>query len=341
MNNVFLNLAIVLFFSAQGLSQKTVFSSQAAIPKPNPVIDCQCNNNVLKDGGFETVLVNTPHTDIIAASPIWKPNTQTPQWSIVESPCNKGALSMWGNKTVFESVIQSVTIPNGTYTVKVTARAINTATSPKPVRLKVTAGSGSAVSANFGTAWQTHTFCLTTTGSSTVILQPENDETVNDGAFVSWIQVDNVCIEKGCQIPDEKCNPKFSLAPFTLNSHCNVVVEATPVVTAGATHYWGLMLATGISDNTPVPLANIIGGGTFGLSVSSTGVATPIGMGTGINAGGSHYGYHYEGVALGACFKITHYIKCCNKWYAQTNTYCTKLCSDVKESAVIEVPAPR
>lgn len=142
-----------------------------------------------------------------------------------------------------------------------------------------------------------------------------------------------------CIIPDQKCNPMFSAAPFAVNSQGNIVINVNPVITAGSTHYWGLSGASGLGDNTPIPLATILSGGSFGLGISSNGVATPIGMGTGITASTSGYGYQYSGVSFGQCFKITHYIKCCDKWYSQTNTYCTRLCTDVKESASTEIPA--
>jgi hypothetical protein len=142
-----------------------------------------------------------------------------------------------------------------------------------------------------------------------------------------------------CQIPDKKCNPSFAANPFTVNSQGNVIINVNPVITAGAQHYWGLLTATGLGDNTPIPFSTIVSGGTFGLAISSTGSTATIGMGTGINASSSGYGYSYQGVDVGRCFKITHYIKCCDKWYSQTNTYCTKLCSEIKESVIIEVPA--
>jgi hypothetical protein len=218
------------------------------------------------------------------------------------------------------------------------------------VRLKIWAFSGSSPSgydaSGFSsinitsTSWATYTMNITiAAGQTGIVLHPENDYNKNDGAYVSWIQLDNICIEKACKIPDEKCDPKFTAATFTVNSQGNVVINVNPVITAGAEHYWGLLGTTGAADNTPIPLSTILSGGTFGLHVSSTGTVTPMGMGTGITASSSGYGYHYEGVAVGKCFKITHYIKCCGKWYAQTNTYCTRLCVEVKEGPVTEISA--
>lgn len=360
MKKILLSFGILCMFAITAFSQSETEKKLAVKPLElvfeNSItsgkIDCNCNNNIVRDGGFENLSLNAGSTDISTASSPWKPNTYTPQWSPNLSCCNKGMVSMWGNKTVGESIVQNgISIVSGqTYTIKVTARFANPTSLSTFVRLKLSAFNGPSaavynrpdvigVTANISsTTCATYTFTWTATGNfNSIQLQPENDYTQNDGKYVSWIQVDNLCIEKACKIPDEKCNPKFTAAAFTVNAQCNVVVNVNPVVTAGATHYWGLLGATSISDNTPIPLSTILSGGSFGLGITATGVATPIGMGTGITASTSGYGYQYSGVSFGQCFKITHYIKCCNKWYSQTNTYCTKLCSDVKESGLIEV----
>ncbi len=294
-------------------------------------VDCSCNNNLIKDGGFENVSVSG--SNITSASNPWKPNSYSPQWQAIDGPCNNGVISMWGNQAVFESIIQLNSLMAGSqYKIKVTVRAVNLNPLEPVVRLKITSGASSQSTPNVSTAWTTYTIDPFTAGSSDIILQPENNSTLNDGAHVSWIQIDNICIEKACDIPDEKCNPDFTASTFTLNSQCNVVADFNPTITAGAEHYWGMLPASGLTDVTPVPLATIMSGGTFGLGINSAGTVTPIGMGTGINASNSGYGYQYQGFGFGSCFKITHYIKCCNKWYSKTKTYCTKLCSDVRES---------
>jgi hypothetical protein len=360
MKKILLNFALLLTCTITAFSQNEIEKKLAVKPLElvfeNSItsgkIDCNCTENILRDGGFENLSVNPGGSDITGSSAPWKKNTYTPQWSPNLSCCNKGIVSMWGNKTVGESIIQNgIGIVNGqTYTIKVTARFANPTTLSTFVRLKVSAFNGTGttsynvadvigVTSNItSTSCATYTFTWTATGNfNSIQLHPENDYTQDDGNYVSWIQIDNICIEKTCKIPDEKCNPKFTTAPFTVNSQCNVVVNVNPVVTNGATHYWGLLGAASVSDNTPIPLSTILSGGSFGLGITSTGLATPIGMGTGITASTSGYGYQYSGVSFGQCFKITHYIKCCDKWYSQTNTYCTKLCSDVKESALTEV----
>ncbi|MGG9961655.1 hypothetical protein [Ferruginibacter sp. SUN106] len=316
-------------------------------------VDCNCNNNVLKDGGFEKLSVITGGSDISASSNPWQLNTYSPQWTNTSGACNKGFVSMWGNKVVGESIYQNgLPFTPGTYTVKFTARFANPTTISTLVRLKIWAFSGSSPSgydaSGFAslnitsTNWATYSMSITIApGQTGIVLHPENDYNKNDGAYVSWIQLDNICIEKACKIPDEKCDPKFAAAPFTVNSQGNIVINVNPAITGGAEHYWGLLGASGTTptDNTPIPLSTILSGGSFGLHVSNTGTVTPIGMGTGITASSSGYGYHYEGVDVGKCFKITHYVKCCGKWYSQTNTYCTRLCVEVKEGPVTEISA--
>jgi hypothetical protein len=343
-------IASLTSFAQKNMDEETLTLKPAdlgkiAFEKGN--VDCKCSNNILLDGGFQNLTASG--SNISSSSTPWQPGFKTPQWSnTIQPACDKGVVSMWGNKTVGESIFQTgLTIAPGCYTVKFTARFVNPTSLSTFVRLKfatVLASGAPAydppgvASVNISsTSWQTYSFTFTTGAATTVNLHPENDYTQNDGAYVSWIQLDNICIEKCCKIPDEKCNPNFSAAAFTVNAQGNVIINVNPVITAGAQHYWGLLGASGIGDNTAIPLSTITSGSTFGLAVSSTGVAAPVGMGTLITASTSGYGYCYQGVDVGKCFKITHYIKCCSKWYSQTNTYCTKLCSEVKEGAIIEL----
>ncbi len=333
---------------------------QLAVQFSKGNVDCKCSNNLLQDGGFQNVSVGGAGlpSNINGSSTPWKAGSNTPQWSgTIQPACDKGVVSMWGNQTVGESIYQNGIpfVAGKTYRVKFTARFVNPTSLSTFVRLKLFLfgsgapsgydGSGVASVNITNSSWETYstnssgsslTF-MAGPGQNSIALHPENDYRQNDGSYVSWIQLDNICIEEVCKIPDEKCNPGFNVNPFTLNSQCNVIINVNPVVAAGAQHYWGLVGASSLGDNAPIPLSTILSGGSFGLGVSATGVATPIGMGTGITASSSGYGYQYQGVALGQCFKITHYIKCCNKWYSTTKTFCTKVCSEVKEAGMIEV----
>jgi hypothetical protein len=145
---------------------------------------------------------------------------------------------------------------------------------------------------------------------------------------------------ESCHLQDRQCNPAFTIAPFTFNAQRFLVVNATPAVTEGATHYWGAMSAADISDTMPIRLSTIVEGRCFGLSISSSGFITPMGVDSSITGGSWGYGYQFAKVVPGICFKITHYIKCCTKWYSQTNIYCTKLCIDKKEMVPGAITAP-
>jgi hypothetical protein len=143
-----------------------------------------------------------------------------------------------------------------------------------------------------------------------------------------------------CEIPDEKCSPNFKIK-LSLNDQCNIAIDAKPEVTKGAQHYWGIVEIKNNEDCKPIPLGNIIAGNTFGLHISETGEVKPIGYGTGINAGETGFGYQYGGLfgpKSGKCYKITHYIKCCNKWYRKTVCFCPSLCTNEKEGEILEVP---
>ena len=96
----------------------------------------------------------------------------------------------------------TVYIPAGSYTVKATLKYLNVNPLAPVTRLKVTAvNSPSAVSPNVTGSWVTYTFPLTVVspGATSIVLQPENNSTLNDGNYVSWIQIDNICIER---VPD-------------------------------------------------------------------------------------------------------------------------------------------
>lgn len=338
------------------LGLKPFDASKVAFAKGD--VDCRCSKNILSDGGFQNLTESG--SNITTLSSHWKPGFNTPQWSpSIQSPCEKGVVSMWGNKTVGESIYQNGIpfVAGKIYNVKITARFANPTSLSTFVRLKLFTYPGTGAptsydgpvapsvppndgnsSANISSlAWNTYTFQFkATNGNNNIALHPENDYFQNNGSYVSWIQIDNICIEDACKIPDDACNPSFKSSTFTVNAQGNVVMDVNPAITSDAEHYWGLIAVSNPADLTPIPLATITSGGTFGLHISSTGVATPIGMGTGITGSTSHFGYHYEGVDVGRCVKITHYIKCCNKWYSITKTYCTHLCVDEQTGKVTD-----
>ncbi len=196
-------------------------------------VDCQCGNNIVADGGFGSLTNNTGSSNISAASNPWKPNTYTPQWTPAAAACDNGFISMWGNQAVFESVKQTASIPTaGTYKIKFTARFANlNPPNSINVSLKVTIGTATVVSAPISsTSWGTYTMTITgvPAGSQLVILQPTNSHNVNDGNYVSWIQLDKICIEKACdcsQLPNQFAisGPSFFCQP----KNCNTTLTYT------------------------------------------------------------------------------------------------------------------
>ncbi len=146
----------------------------------------------------------------------------------------------------------------------------------------------------------------------------------------------------GCKIPDVKCNPDFTviLSPNGKNGPNSPLIEANPIIVgSGTEHYWGVVYAKDVNDISPIPIKTIISGKTWGSMVDINGKCSPVGIdGTNINCGKSGYGYNYGGFPTNSCFKITHYIKCCDKWYSKTKTFCTKaFCIEQKETEMTEV----
>lgn len=323
-----------------------------AVPPGQQKLDCNCEKNFLKDGGFKTV--TSVGSDILATSPIWKPLTRSPQHTKIMGACDSGFVSMWGNKTVGESISQTgISLQKGKcYTVKFNARFVDQTGKQNPyVQLAVQGFNGSVnpfpltsaatVSAPISnTAWASYSITFTANNNfNSIALFPVNGNAQNDGSFVSWIQLDNVCLQECCTVPDDKCNAdfKFSLKPGDMGF---LQIDANPLVSTGAEHYWAIVYANDINDNSHIPFYDILTKKTWGIR-NSNGVTyslskDPVDTHT-ITGSTSKYGYGYGGVLYGNCMKITHYIKCCEKWYAVTKVFCTKLCEERKEGTIKDV----
>lgn len=214
--------------------------SKIAFGKGN--VDCKCGNNMLADGGFQNLSVvgsGSVPSNISSSSSPWKPGYNTPQWSnTIQPACDKGVVSMWGNKTVGESIYQNgLSLAPGCYTVKFTARFINPTALSSFVRLKLATYNGTGAPATYDPAglasanitsnsWETYTFTFTTGVANSISLHPENDYTNNDGAYVSWIQIDNICIEKCCNC-DISPNSPPAIKGTTLACACDPISFST------------------------------------------------------------------------------------------------------------------
>lgn len=118
------------------------------------------------------------------------------------------------------------------------------------------------------------------------------------------------------------CTPAFLLSVVQMpNGLLNI--NAVPTTTAGVEHYWGISYNgtfPNCSPVTPILLNEITGGTTSaGGHVSTAGLFTQVGTGTGVTGGtAAPYGFFYGGFPNNSCFKVTHYVKCCGVWSRQT-----------------------
>ena len=289
------------------LNIRTIEPPMHAI-SPAGRVDCKCEKNILADGGFENLTASG--SNITSASTPWKPNTYTPQWTPVAGPCNKGYVQMWGNQAVGESIIQTgVTIlPGHKYSIKFTAKVFSpTATNPF-VRLKAFAFTGAVaphditgpnvigVSPNItNTGWATYTMPdwtapLTPTLTG-VQLHPENASAVNDGNYVSWIQIDAICIT---EVPDPcaciKYPEKPAITGTTVACACDPIKFAT-VKCPGASYSWS------VKDNK-------------GNNISLSGVNT--------NAITLNYSLAQQVASDATSFTVTVTIKCGDRFVTNT-----------------------
>ena len=176
-----------------------------------------CPNTIVDNGTFTDGLV--PGCCVQS----WSPLTHTPQFvTDTCSPSNtssaSGAVQMWGNSAVGESIVQVLPGPGiqagKSYRVRVCYRwHDNDPILPQYVRFRLSVSPGlpfnyppiEAAYQTIGltpntssTSWTSYSFPIWTAPSDAqwLMINPENDFAVNDGDFVSWGQIDDVCIEE-------------------------------------------------------------------------------------------------------------------------------------------------
>ena len=173
-----------------------------------------CPGNLLLNGDFATGVVavgsgNFPPSTV----PNWSSAFGTPQILTSMGCGNSGFVKMWGNKTVGEGIKQTVNIQAG-HTYKLSA-CVRVDTSnpvlPNYVRFNVRAWppggaityTGAApvigLTGNItATTWTPVTLPNWTAPANldTITINPENDNTANDGNTVSWGWIDNVCLQE-------------------------------------------------------------------------------------------------------------------------------------------------
>ncbi len=144
----------------------------------------------------------------------WIPFAGSPQHQAAVGCDALGSAQMWGNQVVGEAIQQNMTFIAGqTYQVSYCAKWWNNNPAlPPVVRLKMRAATATGattftacpagdceivdISPDLTVPFQTFCFDWTPANNySRVIIQPENNFAVNDGNFVSWLHVDDVCIQ--------------------------------------------------------------------------------------------------------------------------------------------------
>lgn len=288
-------------------------------------LDCNCKSNLLKDPGFTNVTTYPGSSNISNTSSPWTAADYTPQYSSLNGACDKGFVLMWGNNTVGESITQNVALPVGTYTVKFNALYINTSGPHNPyVQLKIASGSsrsgtGLVTSSNISsTTWGSYTMTLTISSPTTSLcLYPVNGNTQNDGAYVSWIQLDNICIEKkdpcsDCPVPNTNVN--FSICT-TLGAGTTATVSAIGAST-GLGNGWTL-------KQVSCPSANPCKWMPGGIKWQSTGSTITI----------------PAGVLTPGCYVLTHYVNRCSKqWDPKQCVSYRSVCFTVCDNSITAAP---
>lgn len=173
-----------------------------------------CPGNLLQNGDFATGVVvvgggNFPPSTV----PNWSKAFGTPQIVASMGCGNLNFVKMWGNKTVGEGIKQTVNLQAG-HIYKLSA-CVRVDTSnpilPKYVRFNVRASNGplpsyTAAAPVIGltgnitaTTWTPITLAtnwIAPPNVNTITINPENDNTANDGNTVSWGWIDNVCLQE-------------------------------------------------------------------------------------------------------------------------------------------------
>lgn len=247
-------------FSQQDSSEKRlnikVFNPESMPVSPRPVNpNCKCEKNILKDGGFTTVIA--PGSNISNSSPIWKPDIYSPQYGKQDGCCEAGVVQMWGNKFFGETVRQNgINIVMGKkYRITFCARYMKISGDANPLvrfRFRSFNGTGNnpdlflpnhiiGTSADISnTSWNTYTLADWTADANynSININVENNSTQHNSQLISWGQIDNVCIE---EVPCD-CSKwsvtEFNAKDFKKKVQCGqtIVVKTGEVVSVNPSY---------------------------------------------------------------------------------------------------------
>lgn len=277
-----------------------------SVPLP-PAASC----NLLQNGDFSNGINvvgngNFPPSTV----PNWSSAFLTPQ--ISSGPgCggNTGYIRMWGNKGVGEGIAQTNVPIQAGHTYKLSACvkwSNNNSTLPPYVRFNVRASNGplgsytnNANAAQIGiigvpsntpsipapgitsTQWTFVTLANWTAPANssynTITINPENNNTANNGNTVSWGDIDNICLQD-IRKPCPALDPDFSLTATLGSGNASsfqVTANVATALPANAGFAWiveEIDLVTGNVIGTPMvnpsawwstPMTNVFSGYTF------------------------------------------------------------------------------
>ena len=232
-----------------------------------------CPGNLLQNGDFATGVVAVGNGNFPPSTvPNWSPAFGSPQIVASMGCGTSNFVKMWGNKVVGEGIKQTLNIQAGhTYKLSACVRVDTTnPILPKYVRFNVRASNGplstyTAAAPVIGltgnitaTTWTPVTLAnwtapATPANLDTITINPENDNTANDGNTVSWGWIDNVCLQEVFPV----C--------FTANTVCQgQPTSFTSCATNAASWSWNF--GDGTSSNQQNPTHTYSTAGTYNVT---------------------------------------------------------------------------
>ncbi|MCU0865737.1 MAG: hypothetical protein MUC36_18285 [Planctomycetes bacterium] len=273
----------------------------AHVTAQQPIPGPACPGNTIANGGFHLGLTPPGGGSMPAAALAnWQWLTNTPQIVPGQGNLGLGCIQMWGNQAVGESIKQLVPgggfVANNTYQISFSYRWLNNNPTLPPnvaFRLCASAANPTGYPATSGnplitltplsnsTTWVNHTVLWTPTANAAwLTINPENQHAVNDGNFVSWGQIDDLCIRNvsGCPntivtngsftqglVPGSM--PGASVAGWSLLSASPQVVDTQGCAAPGCIQMWGNQVV-GESIRQTLPGVGFVAGRTYRVSFS-------------------------------------------------------------------------
>lgn len=168
-----------------------------------------CAGNIVLNGNFSAGLV-PGNLGYGGACANWATWTNSPQVIAFDNCQDPGAMQMWGNQVVGESIWQNVNfVSGGIYQASFCGKWFSTLGN---VQMRFRASNGlpgsyATCGANcdeiflspvMTTSWATYTSTpwVATQNYNTLTISVWNNYAINDGAYVSWSRIDDVCIRR-------------------------------------------------------------------------------------------------------------------------------------------------